>query len=163
MLGAMVAGIRDCLAPDLRGVSGRSVEVDRISPPPEVAELLGVRADRKSVICRRGVCVVGGLRVERETVYIPWEIARGTSLSRADVLGPAARYALLEQAGYWTVCMREGVSSRMLTPTEVVELGLLDGVALLAVRHTGLDQDGVALIRPLSHVVVWMVRDTRNL
>lgn len=120
------------------------VEVDRISPPPEVAELLGVRGDRKSVICRRAVCVVGGLRIERETAYIPWEIAKGTGLSRAGVLRPAARYALLEQAGYRTVRMREEISSRMPTPTEAVELGLPGGVPLLAVRHTGLDQVGAA-------------------
>ena len=63
-----------------QGKAGRFevLSIDRIQPPPEVAERLNVSAQTKSVLRRENVFYADADPVNRVTTYIPWTIAEGT-------------------------------------------------------------------------------------
>ena len=119
--------------------------VERVTPPAEVAERLAVRGDRKSVVRRRTITMVSAARLQYETAYIPWEVAKGTDLARAGALWPWQRYELLEQKNHRPTRVREEVAARMPTPSETAELHLPDGVAVLELRHTSFASSDEAL------------------
>ena len=110
--------------------------VERVTPPAEVAERLAVRGDRKSVVRRCSITVVGSARLQYEAAYIPWELAKGTDLARAGALWPWQRYELFEEKSLRPARVREEVFARMPTPSETAELNVPDGVAVLELRHT---------------------------
>ncbi|MGH3478675.1 MAG: UTRA domain-containing protein, partial [Nocardioidaceae bacterium] len=73
--------------------------------------------------------------------YIPWIVAKDTELARGDKLGKGDLYARFEDKGHLITYTREEVTARMPTPDETNGLMLPDGVPVLVVLHTGLDQD----------------------
>jgi GntR family transcriptional regulator len=124
-----------------QGKTGRFevLSIDRLQPPPEVAERLGVSPKTKSVLRREKVFYADDDPVERVTTYIPWSIAKGTGLLQDEV---PHQFGILEDQHHVMTRIREEVSTRMPRPEESRLLRLRPGVPVLDVWHTSLDQDG---------------------
>ena len=115
--------------------------IERAMPPAGIAERLHVRPDLKSVVRRENWYFADAEPMQIGVTYIPWEIAKGSVLARSDELGPGDLYARFEDKGYSITFTREEVIARMPTPEEARGLMLPEGVPVLVVLHTGLDQD----------------------
>ena len=118
------------------------LSIDRVQPPPEVAEQLGVSAKAKSVLRRENVFYADDDPVNRVTTYIPWSIAKGTGLLQDEVPHQFGIHGILEAQGHVMARMREEVSTRMPRPDETRLLHLRPGVPVLDVWYTSIDQDG---------------------
>jgi GntR family transcriptional regulator len=127
-----------------QGKTGRLevLSIDRVQPPPEVAERLGVSARTKSVLRRENVFYADDDPVHRVTTYIPWSMARGTGLVQAEVPHQYGIHGVLEQQHHVMTRIREEVSARMPRPDEIVALYLRPGVPVLDMWHTSIDQNG---------------------
>jgi GntR family transcriptional regulator len=127
-----------------QGKTGRFevLSIDRVQPPSEVAERLGVSGRTKSVLRRENVFYADDDPVERVTTYIPWTIAKGTGLLQDVVPHQFGIHGILEDQGHVMTRLREEVSTRMPRPEETRLLRLRPGVPVLDVWHTSLDQDG---------------------
>ncbi len=127
-----------------QGKTGRFevLSIDRVQPPPEVAERLGVPATAKSVLRRENVFYADDDPVNRVTTYIPWSIAEGTGLLQDEVPHPFGIHGILEDQHRVMTRIREEVSTRMPRPEESRLLRLRPGVPVLDVWHTSIDQDG---------------------
>jgi GntR family transcriptional regulator len=110
-------------------------------PPPEVAERLHVSGITKSVVRRENWYFAEAEPMQIGITYIPWQIAKDTELARSDHLGVGDLYARFEDLGYPICFTREEVTARMPTAEERSGLMMPEGVPVLVVRHTGLDQD----------------------
>ncbi len=120
-------------------VEGRSVE--RVVPPNEIAERLGVRADTKSVVRRENWYFANGEPAQFGVTYIPWAIAKGTALAKPGEPIPTGIYAYLETLGHAVTQAREEITARMSSPEEAVELRVPPGVPVIEVMHTSIDQN----------------------
>jgi GntR family transcriptional regulator len=127
-----------------QGKTGRFevLSIDRVQPPPDVAERLGVSARTKSVLRRVNIFYADDDPVNRVTIYIPWSMAKGTVLLQAEVPHRFGIHGVLEQQHHVMTRIREEVSARMPRPDEIVALHLRPGVPVLDVWHTSIDQDG---------------------
>lgn len=127
-----------------QGKTGRFtvLSIDRVQPPPEVADRLNVSPTEQSVVRRENVFYANGDPVHRVTTYIPWAVAEGTGLVQAEVPHPYGIHGVLEDRHHTMARIREEVSTRMPTPDEVHWLELRPGVPVLDVLHTSIDQDG---------------------
>jgi GntR family transcriptional regulator len=115
--------------------------IDRVAPPPWVADRLEVNADTKSVVRRENWYFADAEPMQIGVTYIPWDIAKGSALARNDELGAGDLYARFEDKGHLITYTREEVTARMPSPAEASGLMLPDGVPVLVVVHTGLDQE----------------------
>jgi len=129
-----------------QGKTGRveMLSVERVTPPTDIAERLSLPANQKSIIRRESVSYADDDAVHRVTTWIPWTIAKGTGLTRADTGHPRGIYGVLEDQGHRMARLREEVDARMPTPQEADFLDLPPGVPVLNVLHTSVDQDGHA-------------------
>jgi GntR family transcriptional regulator len=127
-----------------QGKTGRFevLSIDRVQPPSDVAERLGVSGRTKSVLRRENVFYADDDPVERVTTYIPWTIAKGTGLLQDEVPHQFGIHGVLEDQGHTMTRLREEVSTRMPRPDETRLLRLRPGVPVLDVWHTSIDQDG---------------------
>jgi GntR family transcriptional regulator len=127
-----------------QGKTGRFevLSIDRIQPPPEVAERLNVSPQAKSVLRRENVFYADADPVHRVTTYIPWSIAEGTGLLKEEVPHPYGIHGVLEDQGHTMTRLHEEVRARMPRPDERRYLKLGPGVPVLDVWHTSLDQSG---------------------
>jgi GntR family transcriptional regulator len=116
-------------------------KIGRVVPPPSIAERLQVSPKTKSVVRRENWYFADSEPMQIGVTYIPWDIAKGSALARGDELGKGDLYARFEDKGHLIAYTREEVTARMPTPDEIRGLMLPDGVPVLAVLHTGLDQD----------------------
>lgn len=115
--------------------------IERIRPPAAIAQRLEVNPDAKSVVRRENWYFADAEPMQIGITYIPWEIAKGSVLARNDDLGPGDLYARFEDQGYLITYTREEVTARMPTPEEANGLMLPEGVPVLVVLHTGLNQE----------------------
>lgn len=118
------------------------LSIERVTPAPEIADRLHVSAKTKSVLCRENVFYADDDPVHRVTTYIPWHIAQGTGLLKAEVPHVYGIHGVLEERGHTMTRIREEISARMPHPDEARRLHLPGGVPVLDVWHTSLDQDG---------------------
>ncbi len=127
-----------------QGKTGRFevLSIDRVQPPAEVAERLGVSAKTKSVLRRENVFYADDDPVNRVTTYIPWTIAKGTGMLQDEIPHQFGIHGILEEKLHVMTRMREEVSTRMPRPEETRLLRLRPGVPVLDVWHTSIDQDG---------------------
>ena len=109
--------LRECAK---QGKTGRFevLSIDRVQPPAEVAERLGVSARAKSVLRRENVFYADDDPVNRVTTYIPWDIAKGTGLLRDEVPHQFGIHGILEDQHHVMTRIREEVSARMPRPEE---------------------------------------------
>jgi GntR family transcriptional regulator len=117
-------------------------QIGRVVPPPEVAERLKVDASSESVVRRENRYFADAEPMQIGTTYIPWQIAKGSVLATSDDLGPGSIYARFEDLGYLITQIREEITARMPSPEEATGLQIPNGVPVLVVLHTGLDQRG---------------------
>lgn len=115
-------------------------DIGRVVPPAAIAERLQVNPGTKSVVRRENWYFADAEPMQIGITYIPWGIANGSVLARSDELGSGDLYARLEDQGHRITYTREEVTARMPTPEESSGLALPDGVPVLVVLHTGLDQ-----------------------
>ena len=127
-----------------QGKTGRFevLSIDRVQPPAEIAERLGVSAQAKSVLRRENVFYADEDPVHRVTTYIPWDIAKGTGLLQEGVPHQFGIHGVLEDRGHTMTRIREEVSTRMPRPDETRLLHLRPGVPVIDVWHTSIDQEG---------------------
>jgi GntR family transcriptional regulator len=127
-----------------QGKTGRFevLDIERIVPPPAVADRLQVPADTTSVLRRENVFWADDDPVQRVTTYVPWELAEGTGLLAEEVGHPSGIHGIFEDQGHVMTRIREEVNARMPHPEERRDLRLPPGVPVLDVLHTGLDQHG---------------------
>jgi GntR family transcriptional regulator len=127
-----------------QGKTGRFevLNIERIVPPPAVADRLQVPADTTSVLRRENVFWADDDPVQRVTTYVPWELAEGTGLLAEEVGHPYGIHGIFEDQGHVMTRIREEVNARMPHPEERRDLRLPPGVPVLDVLHTGLDQHG---------------------
>jgi GntR family transcriptional regulator len=103
-----------------QGKTGRFevLSIDRVQPPPDVAERLGVSPRTKSVLRRENVFYADDDPVNRVTTCIPWSIAKGTGLLQDEVPHPYGIHGVLEDQHHVMTRIREEVSARMPRPDE---------------------------------------------
>jgi GntR family transcriptional regulator len=118
-----------------------ATSIERVIPPDAVVERLGVDAKTKSVVRRENWYFADAEPMQLGITYIPWIIAKGSPLGRTDDLGPGDLYARFEDRGHRITYTREEVTARMPTPEEASGLQIPEGVPVLVVWHTGLDQE----------------------
>ena len=128
-----------------RGVFVRSkpaVDVFFVGPEKSdsvVAGLLGLRAGAK-VLVRRRRYLADDVPTELATSYIPWSLAEGTQMTKADS-GPGGVYARIEERGRKLGRFTEEVSARMPTVEESNALRLAAGTPVLTLVRVAYDSD----------------------
>lgn len=118
--------------------------IERVQPPDFVVERLSVDPSKKSVVRRENWYYADGDPVQLGVTYIPWDIAKGTVLATSANMGRGSLYARLEERGHLIVRTREEITSRMPTPDELRGLQMPDGVPVIDVIHTGIDEQNQA-------------------
>lgn len=116
--------------------------ITRTQPPSDVAERLGVSVDQRSVTRRENWYFADDEPVQVGTTYIPWTISKGSVLAKSAKMGKGSLYARFEDLGHTLTRIREEVTARMPTPEESQGLHVPDGVPVIEVLHTGIDQAG---------------------
>jgi GntR family transcriptional regulator len=124
---------------------GRAPEVEVLEVGPgeaddETAELLRLGRDRK-VLVRRRRYLADRQPMELASSYVPWRLARGTAMTRANT-GPGGIYARLEESGHQLARFAEEVTARMPSPEEARALRLTPGVPVMRVLRTAFDSQG---------------------
>lgn len=117
--------------------------IERVTPPADIAERLGVSATSLSVVRRENWYYADDEPMQVGVTYIPWSIAEGSVLGTSANMGKGSLYARFEERGHAITRIREEVSARMATPAEAQALKIPDGVPVLDIVHTGIDQDGI--------------------
>lgn len=124
-----------------RQPSAECTRVERVHPPAEIAERLDVDATGPTVVRRENWYYADDEPMQIGTTYIPYRIAKDSPLEMTgDQLGKGDLYARFEEKGHLITHTREEVTARMPTPDEIDGLSLPDGVPVLEVLHTGIDQ-----------------------
>ncbi|GAB3172347.1 UTRA domain-containing protein [Myceligenerans halotolerans] len=119
-------------------VEVRSAE--RIPADAHVAERLGIEPGA-DVVRRENRYYADEIPMQIGTTFIPWSIAQGTALARAENLGKRSLYGRLEDAGYTIAHIREEITARPATREEVEALDLPAGVPMIDLWHTGMTAD----------------------
>lgn len=125
-----------------RVASVNCTSITRIIAPAEIAERLLIDPATEDVVRRENWYYADDEPMQVGVTYIPWTIAEGTVLADSANMGKGSLYARFEERGHAITTIREEVTARMPNPAEVDGLKIPDGVPVLVVRHTGLDQDG---------------------
>jgi len=115
--------------------------VQRVQPPPDIAERLGVDDAARSVIRRENWYFADNEPVQVGYTYIPWAIAKGTPLTKPGEPMPTGIYAYLEDHGYTVTRIREEISARMPRHSEAAALRVPPGVPVIEVLHTSINSD----------------------
>ena len=121
-----------------------TLSVERVNPPPHVAERLDLPPRQKSVVRRESISYADDEPMQRATTWIPWSIAKGTSLTQPDPEHRHGIHGVLEGQGHHMARTCDEVDARMPTPKEITALNVPPGVPVLDVLHTSTDQDGHA-------------------
>jgi GntR family transcriptional regulator len=126
---------------------GRSARVDctsitRSQPPARVAHRLGVDPDEQSVIRRENWYFADSEPVQVGVTYIPLDVAGDSVLATSADMGKGSLYARFQDRGHCITRIREEISARMPTPEEAQRLQIPEGVPVIAVMHTGINQSG---------------------
>ncbi|MCL2788731.1 MAG: GntR family transcriptional regulator [Micrococcales bacterium] len=122
------------------------VEVLEVAPhdaPDDVADRLELGTNRK-VLVRSRRYLADGQPMELATSYIPWDLAKGTQMTKANT-GPGGIYARLEENGHRLARFAEEVAARMPSPEEARALRLVAGVPVMTVVRTAFDTKGRAV------------------
>lgn len=109
----------------------------RIPAELDVAERLGIDAGA-DVVRRENWYYADEIPMQIGITYIPWTIAKGTALAKAENLGKRSLYGLLEDLGYTIAHIREEVSARTATREEAEGLDMPAGVPIIDLWHTGM-------------------------
>lgn len=118
-----------------------AVAIDRVQPPIDIAERLGVPSDELSVVRRLNEYFADDVPVQLVTTYLRWTDAEDTRLLEPKT-GPGGIYCRLEEKGHVMTAGRDEVTARMPTRAEARFLRTPAGVPILDVLHTSYNQHG---------------------
>lgn len=118
--------------------------IEQVAPPPEVAERLELDPEHDTVVRRENWYYADDEPVQIGVTYAPWPIVEDSPVADSADLDAGGIYVHFEQAGHTVRRVREEVSARMPTPEEAHGLAVPDGVPVLVVLHTSIDQHGRA-------------------
>ncbi|MFF1482853.1 GntR family transcriptional regulator [Streptomyces sp. NPDC058301] len=118
------------------------LSIERIKPSRDLSQRLNVSTSAKSVLRRENVFYADDDPVYRVTTWIPWSIAQGTGLVQPEVPHQYGIHGIFEEKGHVMTRIDDQISARMPTPEEVLHLQLPEGVPVIEVLHTSLDQGG---------------------
>lgn len=126
------------------GKTGRFevLSIDRVQPPPDIAERLDVDATTPSVLRRENVFWADDDPVYRVTTYVPWTIAEGTGLLEPEVPHQYGIHGVLEDQGYPMARLQDSAITRMPTLAEKDALRLVAGVPVIDLLHVSVRADG---------------------
>ena len=116
--------------------------ITRVDAPADVAERLELPDENRSVTRRENWYYADDEPVQVGVTYIPWNISKNSVLATSANTGKGSIYGRFEDLGYVITRIREEISARMPTPEEVNGLAIPDGVPVLDVLHTGIDEQG---------------------
>ncbi|MFD6448395.1 UTRA domain-containing protein [Promicromonospora sp. NPDC060204] len=105
--------------------------------PVDVAERLVIEPGT-AVVRRENWYYADEIPMQIGITFIPWSIAKGTALTKAENLGKRALYGRLEDLGYTIANIREGVTARPATREEAEGLDMPAGVPIIDLWHTGM-------------------------
>lgn len=125
---------------------GRTARVEctsitRVRPPENVATRLGLDSEAEWVVRRENWYYADENPVQIGVTYIPSTIAEGSLLATSASTGNGSLYARFEELGHRITRVREEVSARMPSPPETEGLSIPDGVPVIDLLHTSIDQD----------------------
>jgi DNA-binding GntR family transcriptional regulator len=124
--------------------AGSDVTVDRVVPPANVAELLGVSADEVSVLSRARHMTADDVPVQLATSYVPGEIAFDSPLENVDT-GAGGMISRLAEMGYMQAEVTEEINVRTPTPAEVEALDLPEDSRVYELLHVARTAEGRAV------------------
>jgi|ERR1035437_3490136 GntR family transcriptional regulator len=119
------------------GMTPRSeVTVDRVIPPPAVAQALGLPEGEPNTIVRMRRMYASDVPVQLAPSYIPADIAEGTALAEVDS-GPGGIISRFADLGQAQVRITETVRVRRATEDEQSFLQLDGEQPVIEIWHTG--------------------------
>ena len=124
------------------GLTPRSdTEVERVTPPAEVARALGLPEGEPNVIVRRRKMYANDVPVQIAPSYIPAALAEGTPLAEVDS-GPGGIISRFAELGQRQVRITESVRARPATAEEQEFLRLEEDQPVIEIWHTGWTAEG---------------------
>lgn len=118
--------------------------IERVTPPASVAEILGVPADEPSTVVRARRMSAGDTPVQLADSYIPLDIAVGTALERPDS-GPGGIISRFAELGYAQTRISERIAVRPPTSGEAKFLAMTEDQRVYEITHTGWTAEGRAV------------------
>ncbi|MGH8886692.1 MAG: GntR family transcriptional regulator [Egibacteraceae bacterium] len=134
---------RDVLSRQGHTGGQRIREVAVVTPPPEIAALLGL-SDDDPVLVRRRLLLIGDDPVLIADSYYPHRLVEGTPIAGSEPV-TAGLLRSLEAAGVTLDRAEERWTTRMPTPSEASLLRLRPGVPVLRQLQTLYDTSGAAV------------------
>jgi GntR family transcriptional regulator len=117
------------------------VTVDRVAPPANVAELLGVSANEPSVVSRARRMTADDVPVQLATSYIPGDIAFDSPLENVDT-GQGGMVSRLAEMGYPQASITEEINVRTPTDEEVETLQIPEDGRVYELLHVARTAEG---------------------
>jgi GntR family transcriptional regulator len=111
-----------------------ALKVERITPPPAVAERLQLDPKTDMCVVRRHVRYIDGKPAIIADDFFDEQIVRGTELAEPE---DTTRENILAEAGYEQVYDIDEIITRMPTPEEVARLGIPPGTPVAEHIRTG--------------------------
>ncbi len=118
--------------------TGGTLDVERITPPPDVAQVLGLDPNTDTCVVRRRVRHVDGRPAVISDDYFDLRVVEGTELAEPE---DTTRENVLKEAGYEQVYDVDEIIVRMPTPDETRRLDIQPGTPVAEHRRTGLTPD----------------------
>jgi GntR family transcriptional regulator len=112
----------------------KALTLERVSPPPAIAERLRLNPQTDVCVVRRHVRYIDGRPAIISDDFFDQEIVRGTEL---DIPQDTTRENILAEAGYEQVYDIDEIITRMPTPNEIQRLGISAGTPVAEHIRTG--------------------------
>jgi GntR family transcriptional regulator len=131
----------------------QDLHVERISPPPLIAERLRLDPQTDTCVVRRHIRYIDGKAAIISDDYFDEQIVEGTELAEPE---DTTRENILAEAGYEQVYDIDEIITRMPTPGEVERLGISTGTPVAEHIRTGYTAEN----RPVRVMVSIIPGDT---
>ncbi|MCC5582205.1 GntR family transcriptional regulator [Microtetraspora sp. AC03309] len=118
--------------------------IERVTPPAQVAEILGVPADEPSTLVRARRMSAGDTPVQLADSYIPLSIAEGTAIEQPDS-GTGGIISRFAELGHKQVRISERIAVRPPTSEEAKFLAMTEDQRVYEITHTGWTAEGRAV------------------
>jgi DNA-binding GntR family transcriptional regulator len=112
----------------------QDLRVERITPPPSIAERLHLDPKTDTCVVRRHVRYIDGKPAIISDDFFDEQIVRGTELAQPE---DTTRENILAEAGYEQVYDIDEIITRMPTPDEISRLGISAGTPVAEHIRTG--------------------------
>jgi DNA-binding GntR family transcriptional regulator len=116
----------------------QDLQVDQITPPETVAARLNLDPRTDTCVVRRHVRYIDGKPAIISDDYFDEKIVRGTELAAPE---DTTREDILKEAGYEQVYDIDEIITRMPSPAEIAQLGILPGTPVAEHIRTGYTAD----------------------